>query len=228
MVSRNNGLQPNPRLAALDRLKALRELMRMEMPDRYTDVIDDPIALRQRPSLSLAYLRRIPPTGWTYEHQGAECLYMIVSRMQVGNSNALEFFNENELGDVDKDGMPEILDAWGTPIRWLRWPAAFVSPLQDGNPENGRDPFDPTSLYPSNYIMYPLIISAGPDRLFDMSFDNDAAGGEGKPVSYVAVDNDPYARFGQEGQPLGVIFDANQDGENNAVDNIHNHVPMVN
>lgn len=213
-------VQNNPRRAALDRLNAIRELMRMEMPDRITDVLADPVVLRNRPALSRAFLRRATK-DWTPQHQGAECLYMIVSRIQVGNSNGLEFFSENELGDVDQDGMPEILDAWGTPIRWLRWPAGFRSPLQDGNPANGRDPFDPTDLFPDNYAIYPLIVSAGPDRLFDLGFDHE------QQVSYAAVGNDPYSEFGGGGR-LGVVIDANGDGQDNSLDNIHNHLLMAN
>jgi hypothetical protein len=143
------------------RLNALRDLMRMEMPDRKSDVIDGPISqvllYRVRsatgpvagpssvtvtiaqPSLWLEYRRRANAnTGnnlnaWTTTHQGAECLYLIVASMRDSTSNGLDFLQEGEVGDVDSDGMQEILDPWGNPIEFLRWaPGYVVSPGSDG------------------------------------------------------------------------------------------------
>ena len=134
-----------PELAARVRLNAVRELMRMEMPDRITDVLFSgeqqanytldfsvfavqpqspnvsPGSLINYPSQFLAYRRRIATAGqWTPQHQQAECLYMILASIQDGTSNGLEHFRDNELGDTDGDGMPEILDGWNRPIRFLR------------------------------------------------------------------------------------------------------------
>lgn len=214
-------LRNNPRAAAMQRLLGIRELMRMEMPDRVSDVIDDPAFLPNRPSLNRAYQRRAT-ANWTNVNEGAECLYLIVSRIQVGNSNALEFLSESEIGDTDNDGMPEILDAWGGPIRLLRWPVGFRSPIQDGIPENGPDAFDVTRLFPYSFALYPLIVSAGPDRLFDIGF-TDSEG-----VSYVLVDNNPYAGFGASQLFLGTVTDVNGDRVDNSLDNIHNHQLMAN
>jgi hypothetical protein len=63
--------------------------------------------------------------AWTITSQGAECLYLIVSTMHDGDKNALDFFMPGEIGDVDGDGMREILDAWGRPIEFLRWAPGF-------------------------------------------------------------------------------------------------------
>src|SRR5688500_18015441 len=41
------------------RLQALRELMRMEMPDRWTDIKDPPVTGIRPPAVSRTYLRRI-------------------------------------------------------------------------------------------------------------------------------------------------------------------------
>ena len=57
----------------------------------------------------------------------------------------------------DNDGMPEILDPWGTPIRFLRWAPGFRSSMQvgdiaastDGDAGLGNgDPFDPLKIDP--------------------------------------------------------------------------------
>jgi len=128
------------------RLVAIRDLQRMELPDRITDLryfpvtiprpITTPAAPQPRldpPSLWWAYRRRAgfvgnsttaPPT-WTAAHQGAECLYLIVSQIRDGDTSGLDFFKETEIGDTDNDGMPEILDAWGRPIEFLRWAPGY-------------------------------------------------------------------------------------------------------
>lgn len=146
------------RIAAQLRLAALRDLQRMEMPDRITDVNNPPVPLFYEndldgnagtpgvwgfftldgmnpvtiaePSLHAAYRdfvrTRIGSTGtWTTSFQGAECLYMILANIKQGGTSALDFFKGSEIGDVDGDNMPEILDAWGRPIEFLRWPAGF-------------------------------------------------------------------------------------------------------
>jgi prepilin-type N-terminal cleavage/methylation domain-containing protein len=143
------------------RLHALRELMRMELPDRISDITfsPSPIVLTRGdfsypvqvspPALWRTYRRRaglgrqIPSLPWpsqspmvadlvssgvwTIQHQGAECLYLIISSIQEGDDSALEFFKESEIGDVDADGHPEILDAWGRPIEFLRWAPGFAT-----------------------------------------------------------------------------------------------------
>ena len=141
--------------AAWFRLMALRELMRMELPDRRSDVIDfsSPpnyplegtatgmtISALQRSYYRKALqatggtqLNTAPLANWTDQHQGSECLYLIVSAMQDGDKNALDFFMPSEIGDTDQDGMQEILDAWGTPIEFLRWaPGYRTLPGPDG------------------------------------------------------------------------------------------------
>ena len=141
------GLTPtNPQHVALVRLLALRELMRMELPDRWTDVEDDPglgsgvPGGLQRPAISHAYLERYtnnvnPVTGAvtnpTFPLQSAECLYLIVTTGGLGDDAVLEdHFRHADVGDTDNDGAPEFLDGWGRPIRFLRWAPGFVSELQ--------------------------------------------------------------------------------------------------
>lgn len=130
------------------RLFTLREIMRLELPDRITDVLDltvdnpdtydsvlspNGISL---PSVAREYARRrqriedpdlngTKDNVWTPQYQGAECLYMILASMQDGSTNGLDFFRDNELGDADNDGMKEVHDAWGNPIEFIRWPAGL-------------------------------------------------------------------------------------------------------
>jgi len=125
------------------RLLAIRELMRFEMPNLKADVVIDPLVIGTqqifpRPALNKNYVRRANSinggiAAWTTQYEGAECLYMIIAAMRDGEDSALDFFAPQEIGDVDGDGMNEILDAWGNPIEFVRWPAGYSEhPGPDG------------------------------------------------------------------------------------------------
>ena len=60
---------------------------------------------------------------------------MILASIRDGDITGLDFFTEGEIGDVDNDGMPEILDPWGVPIYFLRWAPGFRGDLQPGDLE---------------------------------------------------------------------------------------------
>jgi hypothetical protein len=151
--------------------------MRMELPDRKTDVIDPPLVL-QRPETDIngnvTGWTPIPPTlwrtyrrraralagpawenDWSRDQQGAECLYLIISALREGDSCALDFFRPNEIGDTDGDRMLEILDGWGRPIDFLRWAPGYrvdapagSSTMQIADAVKAPDPFDPLRVDP--------------------------------------------------------------------------------
>ena len=162
-----------PNQAAAFRLNAIRELMRMEMPDRITDVTAGPpyfgivpsanyaaypmAVLPTRPSLNKQYLRRAATNAngidnWSTANENAECLYLILASMRDGDKSALDYFSPTEIGDTDNDGMNEILDAWGQPIAFLRWAPGYrndvapypVTPQSAADP----DPYDPMRTDP--------------------------------------------------------------------------------
>jgi hypothetical protein len=211
-------VRQNARIAATARLNAMRDLMRMEMPDRKTDVGDLPVVVYTVPgtpptNINLAasslwheYRRRArlatnspltnPLQNWTEEFQDSECLYMIIASIRDLDSNGLDFLHEGEIGDLDGDGMPEILDAWGRPIAFIRWPAGFIAhpgpnfvwgdqddipsytDLQSFTvdttdhvvPEN-RDPFDPLQLDKRAGVAIPAAASVpGADGKYFFNF----------------------------------------------------------
>jgi prepilin-type N-terminal cleavage/methylation domain-containing protein len=152
-------------------LIARRELLRLEMPERKTDLGDDPtifpngspVGDRLQLPATTSALRRKTGHGtnnwnnWSVKNQGAECLYLILSVMQDRDSSALDFFFPSEIGDTDEDGMPEILDGFGQPIGFLRWAPGFsyrgppnhnprhqsrYSDIQDINPVESPDATD--------------------------------------------------------------------------------------
>jgi prepilin-type N-terminal cleavage/methylation domain-containing protein len=132
-VQRAN-VRVNPRLAARSRLDGLRELMRMELPCCQGDVIDDPVFLASVPALTRSYRRRVTAAWYQNDsNKEAECLYLIVSTMQDGDKNALDFFFPEEIGDLDGDGVKEILDGWGEPLVFFRWAPGYAEqPGADG------------------------------------------------------------------------------------------------
>ncbi len=214
------GLQPQE--AAQRRLDALRDLMRMELPDRWTDVYNSSDAdfpgetpyqyawgSIPRPALSQVYLSKYKANQPSPEFGPAECLYMIVA---VGSPGAMENFSPKEIGDADGDGWPEFHDAWGQPIMFLRWAPGFTAESdiqsEEKDPETGAyrqpDPFDPRDLS-SGYHLIPLIYSAGRDKKYDIEVN--------KKYAY---EGDPYA------SGAGMPVDEDGDGPNH-FDNIHNH-----
>lgn len=144
------------RRVASARLDALHELMRLELPDRWSDVVDKPVAPAYfpptvtpipLPSVAREYRRRFrsvsgvdPDTASQKalddavqryaQYQNAECLYLIVMASVTDDAAPRDLFSPGEIGDVDGDGFPEFIDAWGTPIRFLRWAPGFGSELQ--------------------------------------------------------------------------------------------------
>ena len=151
----------NAIISAGNRLSALRELMRLEMPDQIADICTDAeltdvgsdgaldaftsltdakrAVLSIVPSVTCSYKRLAfrnsvaQGKSWSTANQSAECLYLILSTMKDGDKSAIEFFTPDEIGDVDEDGMKEILDGFGRPIFFFRWaPGYSQMPGPDG------------------------------------------------------------------------------------------------
>jgi type II secretory pathway pseudopilin PulG len=133
---------------AAARLYALRELMLMEIPDRWSDVTlsANPMPLNPffvdvssssaapytnayRTPLSSIYLRRFRQQQPSPANESAECLYLIVT-LACGDGEARSQFGEDSIGDTDADGAQEFLDGWGRPIHFLRWAPGYDSQVQ--------------------------------------------------------------------------------------------------
>jgi prepilin-type N-terminal cleavage/methylation domain-containing protein len=231
-----NTTSPDRRVVALQRLVALRDLMRMEMPDRKSDIANLPISGITPPSLQLAYQARAANMG---KNAPAECLYLIVTL--AGGEDARKQFHDDEVADTDGNGLMEFVDGWGRPIWFMRWAPGFnESDLQPNIPgpddvplatrnqimldfaEKDHDPFDTRRIdmmdpknandYPRGWRLVPLIYSGGADGVPGLAEDFD-------PASYV-WNMDTYSQKDVNGvkylwgQPLAA-------GKHN--DNIHNH-----
>lgn len=125
------------------RLNALRDLIRMEMPDRWYDVAGDFSAFgspalilttgngsdapaasyRFRAMLQAAYMAASAASRTIMQlHDSEKCLYMIV----MNDPESAGMFTEDESADLDNDGLRMFIDGWGRPIKFIRWPAGFL------------------------------------------------------------------------------------------------------
>lgn len=263
------------------RLNCLRDLIRMEMPDRWTDVtnglnwkalqdtgklfppslkdlspareyrFEPHLLLKSSPAASYYFYRKLYDAaeglqgdpdiyGLINKHAAAELLYLIVMQ----DCENAEQFRSNEIGDSDGDGLMEFHDAWGRPIRFLRWPAGFIpsngadTDLQSGDATKDNDPFDTLGIYNSiAYRLVPLIYSAGPDGIYDINIGTEGGAtyayrlDTGNYYTAGSVKLDAYAQDGnappkQIGAPLDgddVFTGASANGRLDHQDNIHNH-----
>ena len=217
------------------KLNALRILIRHEMPDRLTDL--EKIGSEALPAITNMYKAKYnsskdPDGNKNTTPMAAELLYMIVMADPVGAS----MFSEGEIGDNDQDGLPEFIDGWGRPIRYILWPAGFFRPdceseLQATVNQNDvkfvHDPFDTANIEPGTPALYPLIYSAGPDAIYDINRGTEQGSGQ----STFKYPNPP-APMGKDGDNRYVGQPWNDTDGNNRVlhhyDNITNHSMLTN
>ncbi len=241
------GAKLNSVQLAQQRLLALRELMRMEMPTYISDIANPSKFIAgsagnapYQPSRWRAYNQRALRINadWLQpdsigddlerkavaDFQQAECLYLILSQIRDADSSALEFFTEKEIGDVDGDGMKEILDGWGNPIRWMLWAPGYTSPLQVAlNEKLEQHDLHDLSQVGTGYVdanfneqfsttiggesvsvdtaflprtLYPLVFSTGPDGKSGIIISTEEESGKSGVIdqNWFWVSNDPYSR----------------------------------
>ena len=153
--------------------------------------------LTSRTRALIARLSKVGPVEpilrWDELNANAELLFLIVEGSDLNGTSAIELFGKSEIGDTDGDGLKEFIDAFGTPIRWIRWPAGFPgasrfypdmldpSLIDPGPPRRllinsepldrlGTDPGWATTLRKPGTGLSPLVISAGTDRQFGIRF----------------------------------------------------------
>jgi prepilin-type N-terminal cleavage/methylation domain-containing protein len=131
IAAKDAAIRATSQSSAWYRLNAIRDLMRMEMPDAKTDITNGPITFTvngeswriSEPPLHKLYAAN-PPTAIL---DPAQCLYLLVS---MGSPESMEQFRQSEIGIWD--GRPVFIDGWGNPIMWLRWaPGVSYCPVLD-------------------------------------------------------------------------------------------------
>jgi prepilin-type N-terminal cleavage/methylation domain-containing protein len=165
----------SPDSAAQARLYALRDLMRMEMPDCPADISTSPknnpagnAYNVPKPSLWILYNAKGAPNSSGTNNlamNSAKCLYMTV---MTGDAEARQQFSQNEIAIDTNDNLPYFIDGWQRPIAWIRWPVGCgpmvpntsgggqtpgiantgiaISDIQSGNAATDSDPFDPLQM----------------------------------------------------------------------------------
>jgi len=211
------------------RLLALRDIIRMEMPDHPDDIkcttfwagsrnsaqfktfletsLNQPIPTglgnlalgsisvrntltsRTRALMTRVSAGGLPLSEWDKVNANAELLFLIVEGSDFNGSNAIELFGKSEIGDTDGDGLNEFIDAYGRPIRWIRWPAGFSGASRfypdmldpalvsggrllvnsEAYDRLGSDPGWGSSLPPGTGLT-PLVVSPGGDGGFGLRF----------------------------------------------------------
>lgn len=131
--------------------------------------------------------------NWQAAVQSGELLYLLVATSQFGGSSALEYFRPSEVGDPDEDGLLEFVDAWGESIAWIRWPAGYPGDLVRYADDDAMDPLKTDWRYRAGVAadwqprtLVPLILSAGGDKEFGVTFDF-GAGGTAPPIAYATM-----------------------------------------
>ena len=212
----------SPKEAASARLQALRELIKYELPDRYLDITANPVVV-PRTALSKVYKGGLLGDR-SEDYEEAECLYLIVAALS--ENGVMEHFSGSDIGDKDNDGMNEFIDGWGQPIKFLRWPAGFKSPLQQEitgshKPEN-HDVFDTRLVEKDAYALYPLVYSAGPDKRYSLhnGYQSAISVQDGTIDPYQEVSGAPPEDDGEPTSGKTGNTNSNNDGWE---DNIHSH-----
>jgi prepilin-type N-terminal cleavage/methylation domain-containing protein len=91
----------------------------------------------------------------------AGCLYLILTKGPLFDTEppSAADFKASEIADTDGDGIPEIVDAWGQPLRFYRWPTRLVRP-STASPPSTFGQIDEIPLIPPSPLTLAMIGAA--------------------------------------------------------------------
>jgi prepilin-type N-terminal cleavage/methylation domain-containing protein len=80
------------------------------------------------------------------KNDSAVCLLLALSRVKGGESFNPDNLSASEVQDVNSDGLKGLIDNWGTPLGFYRWPTGADLDLVVGSSKNTalKDPQDPS------------------------------------------------------------------------------------
>lgn len=63
--------------------------------------------------------------------ESAEMLFVVLTKLEAFGAQTAgeDSFTTDEVRDTDGDGLPEIVDGWGNPLRFYRWPTGVLKPF---------------------------------------------------------------------------------------------------
>jgi prepilin-type N-terminal cleavage/methylation domain-containing protein len=102
-----------------------------------------------------------PRTGPQGLGDSAGCLYLILTKGPLFDTEppSAADLKALEVVDTDGDGIPEIVDAWGQPLRFYRWPTRLVRPSTVSPPSTAGQ-IDEIPLIPPSPLTLAMIGAA--------------------------------------------------------------------
>ena len=126
----------------LAKIVALKEVLRVQLPQRIEDLSgadrlfgtsDDSPVLKKlqqlNPSASGSFSTNPPTFPPTHDATttSSELLYVALTMgTELGSGSTTIEFSSSEAVDTDGDGLMELVDGWGRPLRFYRWPTSLV------------------------------------------------------------------------------------------------------
>ncbi len=136
---------------------AVKQLFQQNFPQTYSEL---PQAIQTANPRGASHL---PVTD------SAECLYLILTQGALFDTEppSAADLKAIEIADTDGDGIPEIVDAWGQPLRYYRWPTRLVRPAAYSSSNNlghlnNPGPLDEVVQQPISTPPPPVLIPPSP------------------------------------------------------------------
>lgn len=100
-----------------------------------------------------------------------ELLYQFLTQSNIVGSTPIgtDAFSTSEVKDIDKNGYPEFVDAWGNPLYFYRWPTRLfrASGSAEPTPANPRGTIDATNAK----VLFSTLPSFSGDLTIDLARD---------------------------------------------------------
>ncbi|ELP30356.1 prepilin-type N-terminal cleavage/methylation domain-containing protein [Rhodopirellula baltica] len=94
---------------------------------------------------------------WTREHESAECLYLILSTTDLFGQRAIDKIHARSIANTDGDSIPEIVDAWGQPVAFIREPVGLRHEALANFNASPDDSSSATDYYPPTGEPYDIL-----------------------------------------------------------------------
>ena len=210
---------------ATAKVVAIKETMRAQLPQQLDDLSgpdprfntgDEPPVLAQLKKINSSFSGNSPsfPSSHIDTTTSSELLYVALTMgTELGSGGTTIEFNSREAVDTDGDGLMELVDGWGKPLRFYRWPTDLVpgpgaTPnanarvdmlIGGGNAQLwNKDPDDPVGhfkkwinqnpqvthyFHAPSRYHVPLVVSAGRDGVLGLNEPHTTIGYFAKPAT---------------------------------------------
>lgn len=133
--------------------------------------------------------------------ESAECLYYFLTRGESFGAEPVgaDAFSSSELADTDNDGLMEIVDAWGKPLRFYRWPTRLIRPglppnetKLDGSINSSPKLHiiqrkDPNPSITNQFYIAPHLITVLPNAPLDTTLDDPLVVDNDDPIGFTKL-----------------------------------------